>query len=92
MLADVQGHSRLGYKDPADIINLSRIAELLPTARFVQIIRDGRDVARSFLKFDWGPTNVFAGSRYWARRVEQALGLGRGQIAGVGDASVAIAT
>ena len=44
LLADKRGQSRLGYKNPADVIHLPLLAELLPTARFVHIIRDGRDV------------------------------------------------
>lgn len=66
LIADKRGKTRLGYKDPADLTNLPILAELFPTARFVHIMRDGRDVALSQLKFRWGPTNLYAGCRYWA--------------------------
>ena len=69
LVAERLGNSRLGYKDPADIIHLPLLAEILPTARFVHIIRDGRDVALSLLKFPWGPTNLYCGARYWAHVV-----------------------
>jgi len=69
LVAERLGNSRLGYKDPADIVHLPLLAEILPTARFVHIIRDGRDVALSLLKFRWGPTNLYCGARYWAHVV-----------------------
>jgi hypothetical protein len=59
----------LGYKDPIDVIHLPLLAQLLPTARFIHVIRDGRDVALSLQKFLWGPTNLYCGARYWARMV-----------------------
>jgi len=76
LLADKRQLPRLGYKDPADVVHLPLLATLLPTARFVHVIRDGRDVALSFLKFRWGHTNVYCGSRYWARSV--AVGMDDG--------------
>lgn len=69
LVADKRGKSRLAYKDPLDLINMPVLAEIFPTARFVHIIRDGRDVAASMLKFKWGNTNLFAGGRFWAERV-----------------------
>jgi len=69
VVAEKLGKTRLGYKDPADIVHLPLLAELLPTARFIHIIRDGRDVALSLLKFRWGPTNLYCGAQYWAKVV-----------------------
>jgi hypothetical protein len=69
LLAEKRNRSRLGYKDPFDVTHLPLLAQLLPTARFIHIIRDGRDVALSFQKFLWGPTNLYCGARYWARLV-----------------------
>jgi sulfotransferase family protein len=69
LLAEKRNHSRLGYKDPIDVVHLPLLAQLLPTARFIHIIRDGRDVALSLQKFLWGPTNLYCGARYWARLV-----------------------
>ena len=75
------GRSRIAYKDPADVTHLSMVADLLPTSRFVHIIRDGRDVAISLTQQHWGPTNVYAGSRLWARSVAS----GRQQGAALGS-------
>lgn len=67
-IAEKQGKHRLGYKYPGDIINIPLLAEIFPSARFVHILRDGRDVAISLLTQKWGPTNLYSGSRYWAQR------------------------
>jgi hypothetical protein len=72
LVADKRKYSRLGYTDPIDSYHLPLLARLLPTARFIHIIRDGRDVALSLQNFLWGPTNLYAGARYWARIVSTA--------------------
>jgi Sulfotransferase family len=69
LLAEKRNCSRLGYKDPFDVTHLPLLAQLFPTARFIHIIRDGRDVALSFLKFLWGPTTLYCGARHWGRVV-----------------------
>ena len=69
LIADKLGKTRLGYKCPGDVWHLSVISKLLPTARFIHIVRDGRDVARSTIGFRWGPTNLYCASRYWAEAV-----------------------
>ena len=75
--ANNRNMTRLGYKDPTDVRYISEIAELFPSARFIHILRDGRDVAYSMLKFIWGPTNLYAGSREWARATLKGLDDGR---------------
>ncbi|HKU46722.1 MAG TPA: sulfotransferase [Burkholderiales bacterium] len=77
LIARKRGKSRLGYKDPADVFHLPILAELLPTARFVHIVRDGRDVALSMLGFNRGPNNLYAACRYWERGVSKARADGR---------------
>lgn len=68
LVAEKQGKTKLGYKFPGDILHLPTLSKIFPTARFVHVIRDGRDVALSLLRMKWGPTNLYAGCRYWARR------------------------
>jgi hypothetical protein len=75
--ANKRNMTRLGYKDPSDIWHISEIAKLLPSARFIHILRDGRDVAISLLKFIWGHTNLYAGSRDWARGARKGIDEGR---------------
>lgn len=70
-VAEKQGKDRLGYKFPSDINNMPELAKIFPTARFVHMLRDGRDVAISLLRQNWGPVNLYSGSRYWAKRTER---------------------
>jgi len=48
------------------------IQELLPEARFVHIIRDGRDVTLSIKNLWWGPDSVEEAARWWVSRIENA--------------------
>src|SRR5262245_26755719 len=52
-----QGKTRYGDKSNryADGTNMRMLADLFPEARFVHLIRDGRDVALSYLDVEWGP-------------------------------------
>jgi hypothetical protein len=45
--ADRQGKPRWGDKTPAYMLSVARIGRALPEARFIHLIRDGRDVALS---------------------------------------------
>ena len=45
--ADRQGKPRWGDKTPAYMLSIQRIGRTLPEARFIHLIRDGRDVALS---------------------------------------------
>ena len=42
------------------------LAEALPTARFIHMARDGRDVASSVVKRGWGPNDLISGISWWA--------------------------
>jgi len=61
--------ARWGDKTPGYIKNMREIQTYLPEARFVHLIRDGRDVALSVLKQDWGPQTVEAAAEKWRSRV-----------------------
>ena len=49
-----------------------RIQSVLPEARFIHLIRDGRDVAVSILGMAWGPDNAEWAARRWKKRVQRA--------------------
>ena len=61
--AEVRGKSRYGDKFPGYVLRMDLLAGMFPEARFVHIVRDGRDVALSYraiapadavtLAFDW---------------------------------------
>jgi hypothetical protein len=55
---------------------LDVIAALLPEARFVHLVRDGRDVALSMLEVDFGGANVTHAAWLWSRRVLRAQRVG----------------
>jgi hypothetical protein len=82
--AHAQGKARYGDKTPNYVLDIARLASLFPEARFVHVVRDGRDVALSVIEIDeWGPAKVEGAARYWARHVDagrtagDALGAGR---------------
>jgi hypothetical protein len=43
-----KGKLRWGEKSPMNVLYLTRLADVFPAARFIHIIRDGRDAAQSF--------------------------------------------
>ena len=77
LVADKKGNSRLGYKNPIDVMHMPLLLELMPTARFVHIIRDGRDASISLTRLSWGPNNLYAGARDWQRIVSKGRSDGR---------------
>ena len=71
------GKPRYGDKTPGYVSHLPLLAEVFPEARFVHIVRDGRDVAMSYLdRSEWGPATISEAAHYWRDRV------GRGRAAG----------
>ena len=48
------------------------IQELIPEARFVHIIRDGRDVALSIINLWWGPNSVEESANWWVSGIQEA--------------------
>lgn len=72
-----QGKARYGDKTPTYVLHLGLIAELLPEAVFVHVVRDGRDVALSLLEADWGPRTLEDAALHWKLHVEQGRRQGR---------------
>jgi hypothetical protein len=71
MYAASRGKPRYGDKTPGNVSHLPELAALLPEARFVHIIRDGRDVALSYLEVSFGPDTVERGAIHWAKMVDR---------------------
>jgi Sulfotransferase family len=69
--AEREGKSRWADKTPAYIGHVDRLAETWPEARFVVLVRDGRDVALSVTNVPFGPNNAWAAARSWARAIRQ---------------------
>lgn len=78
----VRAHGRVvGKPDPSiwvdhTPLNLKyamTLAGLLPGARFVHLLRDGRGVAASVLSLDWGPDTIREAATWWAAHVAMGL-------------------
>jgi hypothetical protein len=64
-------------KTPNHAFWINEIVELLPRARIINMLRDGRDVVSSLVAaskswWGWAPNNAFSASRRWVRNVEAA--------------------
>ncbi len=70
-----QGKPRWGDKTPIYVKNMLRIESALPEARFIHVIRDGRDVALSRWKRTLGdkePAPAAQVAEGWQRRIRRA--------------------
>jgi hypothetical protein len=72
LYCDKQGKSRWGDKTPGYVRDMRLISRLLPEARFIHIVRDGRDVALSVIPMSWGPDDVTRAAEVWKERIEGA--------------------
>ena len=71
--AHQQGKARAGDKTPSHLLHIDLLARSFPDARFVHIVRDGRDVVPSILGMSFGPDRFAEAVLFWQRRVEQGL-------------------
>ena len=71
--ADEHGARRWGDKTPAYVRSIPLLHGLWPDARFVHLIRDGRDVALSYLSLHWGPDTVWSAARKWRHDVTAGI-------------------
>ena len=61
-----------GDSTPVNMMHADQIHQLMPEARFINVIRDGRDVAVSISKERWGPNDPYEALSWWANRVHRA--------------------
>ena len=77
--ASQHGAVRWGDKTPIYTSYVDLLHQLFPSARFVHIIRDGRDVALSMLD-KWGAkehhVDLYYAGRIWAKRIRKARACG----------------
>ena len=69
LYARQQGKGHWGDKTPDHIMYLSEIKSLFPEAKFIHLIRDGRDVANSLLRVFFGPNTIDQAAYRWKRDV-----------------------
>lgn len=64
------GKVRYGDKTPMHVLHMPHLLGIFPEARFVHIVRDGRDVASSYLSIkEWGPASIEEAALDWKRRL-----------------------
>lgn len=63
--------ARWGDKTPAYIHHLDLIHELFPNAKYIYLVRDGRDVAISVIKSYFGPNNIHTAALEWKDTIEK---------------------
>jgi hypothetical protein len=63
------GKPRWGDKTPHYVHHVDELLRLWPCARFVVLVRDGRDVALSLRRMPFGPNNAWAAAQWWARGI-----------------------
>ena len=56
---------------PANARQADRMLMIYPQARVISVIRDGRDVAASFVQQSFGPDDVFEALTQWERRMQR---------------------
>ena len=66
------GKPRWGDKSPPYAWKSRRIQRALPEARFIHLIRDGRDVALSLSEVSWGPGGLAESARKWVHDMSRA--------------------
>jgi hypothetical protein len=67
------GQTHAAERTPWHVYHLPLIAEVYPDARFVHIIRDGRDATRSIVAQPWGPDTVEGAAEEWRSSVAAGL-------------------
>jgi len=71
-----RGKRLYGDKSPSYVERMVRIGELFPEARFVHLVRDGRDASRSLQQVPFGPDDFATAARQWRAWVEEGLRAG----------------
>jgi hypothetical protein len=69
---------------PSNLKYAATLASLFPQARFIHIVRDGRAVASSVMRLDWGPNTIIKAAHWWIENVAYGLAaesfLGKGKV------------
>lgn len=70
--AETQGKPRWGDKSPPYTWKAPKLQVALPEARFINLIRDGRDVALSLGGVSWGPADIAESADKWVKELTLA--------------------
>lgn len=69
----VRGRGALGFTEttPDNAAAADSLTAVLPSARVVHVVRDGRDVAASVAGMPWGPNDPHGGLDWWSKRLSR---------------------
>ena len=72
--AQISKHKVKYFADstPVNMMQSDLLYKIFPDGKFINIIRDGRDVAFSVSKEKWGPNNPYKALDWWANRIKVA--------------------
>src|SRR5215217_6853051 len=71
--AAAQGKPYWADKTPHYVHHVDHLLRVWPRARFVVLVRDGRDVALSLRRMPFGPNNAWAAAQWWARGIRAGV-------------------
>lgn len=71
-----EGKARWGDKTPAYVLQIDKIKRIFPNAKFIHIVRDGRDVCLSLLGRGWHGEWLRIMAERWAHTVKEGRRLG----------------
>ena len=66
------GKPRWGDKTPMYFADMDLVQRVVPEARFIHLIRDGRDVALSIKDLWFGPNSIREAAGWWVSRIQHA--------------------
>jgi len=72
LYAEKFGKPRWGDKTPIYFADMALVQRVMPEARFIHLIRDGRDVALSIKDLWFGPNSLHEVAGWWVSRINQA--------------------
>lgn len=68
-LLEKRNKTRFCEKTPQHLHNVQEILRLYPKAKFIHIVRDGRDTVNSLLKMPWRPDGLVNNARFWIQYI-----------------------
>lgn len=72
-----RGKLHYGDKTPQYVRHIDQLASLFPEARFLHLVRDGRDVGQSLMDGPFGPSAIAVAARVWRTHVMSGRHAGR---------------
>lgn len=72
-----QNKPRWGDKTPQNVTQIPVLVELFPDCQILHIVRDGRDVAMSWLRTWFSPGNMYMAARQWQHFVSAGRNAGQ---------------